>query len=260
MKTSEATARNTVIVTAGASGIGLAIARVFLEKNDRVAIFDIDQKAIDAAVRDTPGLMGVLVDVRDPAAVGLGVEKVIKAFGSINTLVNNAGLVGPVGPIETTDAEQWATCFDVNIHGAFHMIAAVIPGMKSAGTGAIINISSTSTLTRLPHRSAYVASKWALEGLTLNAARELGESGIRVNAIRPGFMDSPRMTGLLTATAERDGVSVEDLRKEALGYISMRTMIQPEEIGQTAAFLASDAARHITGQMLGVCGNVEWEG
>ncbi len=260
MITSEPGTQNGVIITAGASGIGLAIARTFLDNGDRVAIFDIDQAAIDSAVRDNPDLSGLLVDVRNPDAVGQGVEKVVAAFGSVKTLVNNAGLVGPIGPIETTDADQWANCFDVNIHGAFHMIAAVIPHMKNAGTGAIINISSTSTQTRLPHRSAYVASKWALEGLTLNAARELGENGIRVNAIRPGFMDSPRMTGILAAAAERDGVSVEELRNEALGYISMRTMIQPDEIGQTAAFLASNAARHITGQIIGVCGNVEWEG
>ena len=137
---------------------------------------------------------------------------------------------------------------------------ALVPGMRRRGGGTIVNISTASTVTGLPGRSAYVASKWALEGLTRTLARELGPDNIRVNAIRPGFMDTERMRGLIARGAEKRGISVAELEKEALGFISLRTKIQPREIGEMAFFLASGAARHITGQIIGVDGNAEWEG
>ncbi len=169
-------------------------------------------------------------------------------------------MAGPVGPIEANRPDDWARCFAVNVNGAFHLIRAVVPAMKAAGGGVIVNISTASTVTGLPGRAAYVASKWALEGLTRNCARELGPAGIRVNAIRPGFMDTDRMRGIMARIAGETGRSVAEVEGEALGYISLRTKIQPVEIGETAWFLASDAARHVTGQIIGVDGNAEWEG
>lgn len=245
-----------VLITAGASGIGLAIAQVFHAKGDRVIICDVDADALAHAAADMPRLVAHQADVADPVAVAALVE----AAGAVDVLVNNAGVAGPVGGIETNDPAEWARCFAVNVHGAFHMIAAVVPAMRAAGGGAIVNISTASTVTGLPGRSAYVASKWALEGLTRNAARELGPAGIRVNAIRPGFMDTERMRGIMARIAGQSGRPVADVEAEALGYISMRTKIQPSEIGEMALFLASDAARHVTGQIIGVDGNAEWEG
>ena len=245
-----------VLVTAGAAGIGRAIAQVFHERGDRVAVCDVDDAALQRAAAELPGIVAVRTDVADPLAVAALLERV----GAVDVLVNNAGVAGPVGGIETNDPEDWARCFAVNVHGAFHMIAAVVPTMRAAGRGVIVNISTASTVTGLPGRSAYVASKWALEGLTRNAARELGPSGIRVNAIRPGFMDTERMRGIMARIAAQTSREVADVEAEALGYISMRTKIQPAEIGEMAWFLASDAARHVTGQIVGVDGNAEWEG
>jgi NAD(P)-dependent dehydrogenase (short-subunit alcohol dehydrogenase family) len=245
-----------VLVTAGAAGIGRAIAQVFHERGDRVAVCDVDDAALERAAAELPGIVAVRTDVADPLAVAALLERV----GAVDVLVNNAGVAGPVGGIETNDPEDWARCFAVNVHGAFHMIAAVVPTMRAAGRGVIVNISTASTVTGLPGRSAYVASKWALEGLTRNAARELGPSGIRVNAIRPGFMDTERMRGIMARIAAQTSREVADVEAEALGYISMRTKIQPAEIGEMAWFLASDAARHVTGQIVGVDGNAEWEG
>lgn len=245
-----------VLVTAGASGIGLAIAEMFVERGDRVTICDVDATALKSAASRLPTLGIRETDVSDAAAVGA----MAAAVGAVDILVNNAGIAGPVGGIETNDPDAWARCFAVNVHGAFHMIRAFTPGMKAARAGSIINISTASTVTGLPGRSAYVASKWALEGLTRNAARELGPANIRVNAIRPGFMDTERMRGLMARGAAQRGVSVETLEREALGFISLRTKIQPREIGDMAYFLASEAARHITGQIIGVDGNAEWEG
>lgn len=245
-----------VLITAGASGIGLAMAELFHERGCRVTICDVDAVALERAAANCTGLDARLADVSSASAV----EELVAALDGIDVLINNAGIAGPVGGIETNDPEAWARCFAVNVHGAFHMIRAVTPGMRQRGEGCIVNISTASTVTGLPGRSAYVASKWALEGLTRNAARELGPAGIRVNAIRPGFMDTERMRGIMARGAAERGISVEELEREALGFISLRTKIQPREIGEMAWFLASDAGRHITGQIVGVDGNAEWEG
>ncbi len=245
-----------VLVTAGGSGIGLAIAEIFHERGDRVIVCDVDQGALDRLGESRPGIVTSLTDVADPVAVAAMIDRV----GPVSVLVNNAGVAGPIGALEDNDPEDWARCFAVNVHGAFHMMRAVVPAMRAAGSGTIVNISTASTVTGLPGRSAYIASKWALEGLTKNAAREFGPAGIRVNAIRPGFMDTERMRGLMARAAEHRNLPVAEVEAEALGYISLRTKIQPSEIGEMAWFLASDTARHITAQIIGVDGNSEWEG
>lgn len=245
-----------VVVTAGAAGIGLGIARLFAERGDRVTICDVDPAALERAAAELPGVAALRADVADHAAA----RRLVADAGAVDVLVNNAGIAGPVGDIDATDPGDWARCFEVNVHGAFNMIAAVVPAMRAARTGAIVNISTASTQTGIPRRSAYVASKWALEGLTRNLARELGPAGIRVNAIRPGFMDTERMRGIMARIAGETGRSVADVEAEALGFISMRSKIQPAEIAEMAWFLASDAGRHITGQIVGVDGNAEWEG
>ncbi|RVQ68792.1 SDR family oxidoreductase [Croceicoccus ponticola] len=245
-----------VLVTAGASGIGLAIAEVFASRGDEVVICDVDQSALDDAAGRLNGIVAIQADVSDPVAV----DSLIAKAGPVSVLINNAGIAGPVGGIETNAPDEWARCFAVNVHGAFHMIRAVVPAMRDSGGGTIVNISTASTVTGLPGRSAYVASKWALEGLTRTLARELGPDGIRVNAIRPGFMDTTRMRGIMERIAGENGLTVAEVEASALKYISMRTKIQPAEIGEMAWFFASDAAHHITGQIVGVDGNAEWEG
>lgn len=248
-----------VIVTAGASGIGLAIARRFLATGARVAICDVDERAVAKAVSDHPSLFARVVDIASESAVAGFVDDVVPALEGIDTLVNNAGIAGACAPLEEISSSHWTRSFEVNVHGAFYMMRAVVPPMKAAGGGAIVNISTGSVFTLPAGRADYVASKWAVEGLTRAAAKELGPHGIRVNAIRPGFVDSDRMKGILTAKAQAEGTTLEALEKHFLDFISMRTKVQPEEIGDMAVFLASDAARHVTGQLLGVDGNIEWE-
>ncbi|PKP69853.1 MAG: NAD(P)-dependent oxidoreductase [Alphaproteobacteria bacterium HGW-Alphaproteobacteria-5] len=248
-----------VVVTAGASGIGLAIARRFLAARARVAICDVDGSAIEKAQRLEPALFARRVDVSSEAAVRDFVADVTAAFGGIDALVNNAGIAGACRAIEAIEAEHWIRSFDVNVHGAFYFMKAVVPAMKGQGAGAIINISTGSVFTLPTGRADYIASKWAVEGLTRAAARELGPAGIRVNAIRPGYVNSDRMKTILTAKAKEEGGTLEALEQAFLDYISMRTKVEPEEIGDMALFLASDAARHVTGQLLSVDGNIEWE-
>ena len=248
-----------VIVTAGASGIGRATAMRFRATGARVAICDVDTAAIDRLCEEAPDIIGQVVDVANEAEVRAFVGGVEDALGGVDAIVNNAGIAGACAAIEEIDAVSWGRSFAVNVHGAFYVMKAVIPGMKARGSGAIVNISTGSVFTLPVDRADYVASKWAIEGLTRAAAKELGPHGIRVNAIRPGFVDSQRMKGILTAKAEAEGSTLEALEASFLQYISMRTKVQPEEIGDMAVFLTSDAARHVTGQLLSVDGNIEWE-
>jgi NAD(P)-dependent dehydrogenase (short-subunit alcohol dehydrogenase family) len=248
-----------VIVTAGASGIGRATAMRFRAAGARVAICDVDATAIDRLRGEAPDIIGQVVDVANEAEVRAFVGGVEDALGGVDAIVNNAGIAGACAAIEEIDATPWIRSFEVNVHGAFYVMKAAIPGMKARGSGAIVNISTGSVFTLPVDRADYIASKWAIEGLTRAAAKELGPHGIRVNAIRPGFVDSQRMKGILTAKAEAEGSTLEALEATFLQYISMRTKVQPEEIGDMAVFLTSDATAHVTGQLLSVDGNIEWE-
>lgn len=248
-----------VIITAGASGIGLATAERFLDAGARVAICDLDQAALDSAARSHPGLLTGRVDVANSAMVRDFVQTVHDRLGGIDVLVNNAGIAGQIAALENIDDDGWITAFNVNVHGAFYMMRSVVPIMKGQAGGAIINISTGSTQTLPLNRAPYIASKWAVEGMTRAAARELGPDNIRVNAIRPGFVDSERMRGILGDMARKRGTDLGTIEAEVLQYISMRCKVQPYEIGDMAVFLASAGARHVTGQLISVDGNVEWE-
>lgn len=248
-----------VVITAGASGVGFGIAKAFLEAGAAVRILDVAPDALESALRAEPDLEGDAVDVGDPDAAESGVRRAVDSLGGLDVLVNNAGIGGPRDALENISIEDWRRVIEVNLNGPFYTMRAAIPVMKAAGGGSILNISSTSARTGLPNRSGYVTSKVGLLGLTHNAARELGPHGIRVNAILPGFMDNPRGRALIEAHARENNKDRADVEREFLSYISMRTMIQPAEIGTMAVFLASDAARHVTAQQISVDGNMEWE-
>lgn len=248
-----------VIVTAGAAGIGLAIVERFLAAGADIAICDADRGRLDKAADAHPGLIATALDVSDSDAVDRFVRHIQDRWGGVDTLVNNAGIAGQIGPLTDIGDQGWRNCFEVNVHGAFFMMRAVVPLMKAQGGGSIINISTGSVTTLPVNRSPYIASKWALEGLTKGAARELGPDNIRVNAIRPGFVDSERMRGILAGIAAGRGTDAATVEAEFLRYISLRAKIQPEEIGDMAVFLSSATARHVTGQLIAVDGHVEWE-
>lgn len=249
-----------VVVTAGASGIGWSIVRAFVRAGARVHLGDIDAAAVQAAVQGDAPISGSCVDVSQSAQVDRFIDEAHRALGRIDVLVNNAGIGGPRAAVEEISDEQWHAVLGVNVTGAFYCVRRTVPLMRQQGGGSIINIGTTSTRTGLPMRTPYVVSKEALMGLTRNLARELGPANIRCNAVLPGSIENERGRALLRKSAEQRGISYEDALQQRLGYISMRTRIDPDEVGAAVVFLASEAARHISGQMLGVCGNVEWEG
>jgi NAD(P)-dependent dehydrogenase (short-subunit alcohol dehydrogenase family) len=248
-----------IVVTAGASGIGLGIVDAFLDSGALVHVCDVSPDALVAISGRHPRLSASLADVGDVVAVSNLEQRAIEAMGGVDVLVNNAGIGGPRAPVDQIADEDWASVFRVNVTGAFNTVRAFAPHFKAQRSGCIINISTTSVRTGLPDRLPYVASKAALEGMTFNLARELGPFNIRCNSLLPGSIENERGRQLMRDKAAREGVTYEEALGERLKFISMRSRIEVSEIGETAVFLASHAARHITGQRLSVCGNAEWE-
>ena len=248
-----------VIVTAGGSGIGRAIAERFLAAGAKVHICDVAEDMLAGALKANDGLRGSLADVGVPADVERLVGEATDWMGGIDVLVNNAGIGGPRAAIEDISYEDWDRTITVNLNGMFYCIKNVAPLMKAQHSGCIVNISTASAKVALPMRSPYVASKVGVLGLTHTVAREYGPFGIRCNAILPGLIDNERGRNILANHARERGVSFADAEADFLKYISLKCWIDPSEVGDLAVFLASPAGRHITGQNIGMDGNVEWE-
>ena len=248
-----------VIITAGGSGIGLAIAQGFLAAGDRVAVSDIDPLHLEAAGEQNPGLVGYVADAGDPQAMEAFVGQACAELGGVDVLVNNAGIGGPAAAVEDIEYTDWDACIRVNLSGMFYAVRQVVPPMKQQRSGCIINIATASVRTGIPLRLPYVASKAGVLGLTHNLARELGPYNIRCNALLPGMIDNPRGRRLLESHAGDNGLSLAAAEEQFKQYISMRCWIDPSEIADAALFLASDAGRHVTAQEIAIDGNCEWE-
>ncbi|MGA6206034.1 SDR family NAD(P)-dependent oxidoreductase [Nocardia testacea] len=229
----------TAVVTGGASGIGLAIAQRLRSDGFHVAALDRNAAAEDdSAYR---------ADVTDPDSIAEALGAVREKLGPVTVLVNAAGVDG-FKRFQNIDFAEWQRVIEVNLHGVFHTIQAVLPDMIDAGWGRIVNISSSSAQSGQPFMSHYVSSKSAVNGLTKSLALELGPSGITVNAVPPGFIDTP----MLRRSEERRllGGTVED----HIQRTPVRRVGKPEDIAATCAFLISEEAGYITGQIIGVNG------
>ena len=244
-----------VLVTAGANGIGLAIANKFRELGAAVFVTDIDPDAVDKS--RVNGLQAAVSDVSDEDQVRALMNTVRDEMGGLDVLVNNAGIAGPTGPLESLDAAAWKSTFDVNIHGQFFCIKHALPLLRE-GTGAsIVNLSSAAGRLGMAGRSAYSASKWAVVGLTKTLAIELGPDGIRVNAICPGAVNGPRIDAVIEAKARMLDLPAEEVSALYHNQSSLGRLIEAEDIANMAVFVASDMARNVNGQALAVDGNTE---
>jgi NAD(P)-dependent dehydrogenase (short-subunit alcohol dehydrogenase family) len=248
-----------VLVTAAGRSVGRVMAERFLARGDAVHICDIDERLLAEVLAANPGLSGTVCDVSDEAQVARLFAEARARTGPIDVLVNTVGIAGPRGPIESLSFGDWRATLAANLDSMFLTIRQAVPDMRRRRRGAIVNFSTGSTKTVMPFRTPYVASKAGVEGLTRALARELGPDNIRINAILPGMIDNERMRGVLQRIADQEGRSVEEVERSALNYVSMRTKIQPAEIAEMVLFLCSDTARHVTGQLISVDGNVEWE-
>ena len=247
-----------VLVTAGASGIGLAITRELIAQGARVAICDIDKLRLESTAAELGLGTACLVDVTDADALDRFFETLASEFGGLDGLVNNAGVPGPTAPMETIEDDAWRHCIDVCLTGQFLVTKRAVPLLKSAKTGAIVNMSSAAGKHGYALRTPYSAAKFGVIGLTESLAKELGPDNIRVNAILPGFVEGPRMDAVIANKAKATGISVADMRASYLKAVSLRRMVRAADVANMVCFLLSDAGANISGQSRAVDGNVEY--
>lgn len=246
-----------VVVTAGAAGIGLAITERLIRHGARVIVCDVDEAALFAFRKTHPGSPAEVADVSSEADVDRLFAAAASAFGGLDALINNAGIAGPTGGVEEIDPAAWRRCIDIGLTGQFLCARRAVPMLKAAGGGSIVNMSSAAGRHGYAYRSPYSAAKFGVIGFTQSLAKELGPSNIRVNAILPGIVEGPRITNVIRDRAAQLGLSYEEMEERYLEKVSLRRMVSPHDVGAMVAFLLSDLGNSISGQSLGVDGNVE---
>ena len=245
-----------VLITAGAAGIGREIARAFAGSGARVSVIDIDAVALAALRTETPAIAGEVCDLAELQQIETVVPRAIAALGGLDVLVNNAGIAGPTAPVEEVTPAEWERVMRVNLGATFNVTRLAIPHLKKSRGGCIVNMSSAAGRFGYPQRSAYATSKWGVIGFTRTLSMELGPFGIRANAILPGPVAGPRMERVLEARAAASGRAVAEERLSALTNHSIKTFTEAGEVAALALFLASDAAKTISGQALSIDGDM----
>ncbi len=245
-----------VLVTAGASGIGREIALAFVRNEARVHVIDIDPAGLNTLRAESLAISTEVCDLADHAAIEVAIPSAIESLGGLDVLVNNAGIGGPTATVENYDPREWERVMRVNLGATFNVTRLAIPHLRKSAAGCIINMSSAAGRLGYPQRSAYAASKWGVIGLTKTLSMELGADGIRANAILPGAVAGPRMERVLEGRASTSGRTLEQERVSALANQSLKTFTQASEVAALALFLASDAAKTISGQAISIDGDL----
>ena len=246
-----------VLVSGAASGIGRRVAERFLEQGDAVHICDSSTENAAVFCPANPKATATVADIGNRVDVDKVFADLLEYHGRLDVLINNAGVAGPAGPVETCDEDGWDHCIQVNLSGTFYMTKRAIPLLRKSRSASIINVASTAGLMGCPSRSPYVASKWAQIGLTKTWAMELGPDGIRVNAVCPTSVEGPRIEGVIEREAQQRGLTPDSVRAGYLRQTSMRAFVTADEVADTILFLASDQAAKISGQSLAVDGHTE---
>lgn len=240
-----------VVITAGAAGIGCAMAEAFAATGARVWVTDVD----DAALASVPeGTRASHVDASNEHAMATFLNEVKDVWGGLDVLCANAGIKGPTAALEAMPLDGWRECLAVNLDGAFLAAKHAAPMMKAQRSGVILFTSSTAGLYGFPYRAPYAAAKWAVIGLMKTVAMELGPFGVRANAIAPGSVTGPRIDRVFEAEAAAKGMTYEEVRDGYAAGTALGRLVDPEDIASMAVFLASDAARMVSGQVITVDG------
>jgi len=246
-----------VVITAGASGIGFALAERFLAKDDRVAVCDLDAQAVEAFGKTYPTAIAHVADVTSEPQMTAFLGDVERQWGGADIVCANAGTGGPAGRIEDLDYEAWQACVAANLHGAFLTCRWAARVMRAQKSGLILLTSSTAGIAGYPLRSPYASAKWALVGLTKTLAMELGSAGVRVNAVAPGAVEGERMDRVVAMEAEAGGVSESEVRAAYVKGVSLKSWVTTTDVADMVMFLASPQAAKISGQVMCVDGHTE---
>jgi NAD(P)-dependent dehydrogenase (short-subunit alcohol dehydrogenase family) len=239
-----------VLITAGAAGIGREFARAFAAIGAKVFVCDIDDKSLAALAKEIPGLIAKRCDMSKRAEIEAMVPDAMAALGGLDVLINNAGIAGLTLPVDQYPADDWDRVVAVNLTAMFDVTRLAIPHLKQSSAGCIINMSSIAGRFGFANRSPYAATKWGVIGFTKTLAIELGAFGIRANAIAPGAVEGERIVRVFQGRAQISGRSMEEVKAAAMAEQSIKDMIDPKDIAQLAVFLASDAGKSISGQVL----------
>ena len=231
------------LVTGSTSGIGLAVARALHAEGAEIVLNGFGEEAEIAKLVEELGATHSGADLTDPAAI----EAMMEEAGPLDILVNNAGMQH-VAPVEEFPVEKWNAIIALNLSAAFHTTRLAVPHMKRAGWGRIINTASAHSLTASPFKSAYVAAKHAIAGLTKTVALEVAQDNITVNAISPGYVWTPLVENQIPDTMKARGLT----RKEVIDDVLLakqptKKFVQPEDIGALAVFLCRDEAQNVNG-------------
>ncbi len=246
-----------VIVTGAAAGIGLETARAFIAEGARVAVCDVDPASVSALAESDPTILAYACDVADREATADFVARATEGMGGLDTLVNNAGVAGPTGPVEDIAPEEWDRCVSVCLTGQFNATRAAVPALRRSGNPSIINMSSLAGRVGFRLRTPYAAAKWGVIGLTKSLSMELGPAHIRVNAVMPGLVAGDRQRRVMEAKAQSLGQSFGEVENRAFSYTSIREYVTPRQIADQILFLASERGRAISGQAISVCGDTQ---
>ena len=249
-----------IIISAGASGIGWATTKVCVAKGASIYLCDIDHKAINKIKKHPLYNKRIFVSETDASNETQVVDffnKIKKKFRNLDALINNVGIEGPTRPIEKLNSSEWENTLHVNVNSHFYFTKQAIPLLKKSKNGSIINISSVAGIMGYPLRSPYAASKWAVVGVTKTLAMELGKYKIRVNAICPGTIKGDRMKRVIRDKAKFEKVSAKTIENDFVSMASMKSWINPEDIGNMCAHLISNEANKVSGQIIAVDGNCE---
>ena len=249
-----------IIISAGASGIGWATAKICLSRGAFVYICDLDLKSLNKIKKhslNNKRLFSYNCDASNEEEVSNFFNQIKKKTNKIDALINNVGVAGPTGSLEKLNSEDWENTLHTDVNSHFYFTKRAIPLIKKSKNGSIINISSTAGILGFPLRSPYAASKWAIIGITKTLAMELGKFNIRVNAVCPGTIKGDRMKRVIRDKAKFTKISRKSIEKDFISMSSMKQWILEDDIGKMCAFLISDDSSKVSGQVISVDGNTE---
>ena len=249
-----------IIISAGASGIGWATAKICLSRGAFVYICDLDLKSLNKIRKhslNNKRLFSYNCDASNEEEVSNFFNQIKKKTNKIDALINNVGVAGPTGSLEKLNSKDWENTLHTDVNSHFYFTKRAIPLIKKSKNGSIINISSTAGILGFPLRSPYAASKWAIIGITKTLAMELGKFNIRVNAVCPGTIKGDRMKRVIRDKAKFTKISRKSIEKDFISMSSMKQWILEDDIGKMCAFLISDDSSKVSGQVISVDGHTE---